>query len=109
MGRGAYEHNYVALDLAELRAPHNGSTPVAIPFQFQQPAQAAGTTVELFCGDNLALANWLLEQGQRFRLIYLDPPFNSGKVYRARVGGGRGQQSSGVAAYDDGRDLDAYL
>ncbi len=56
MGRGAYEHNYVALDLAALRAPHNGSAPVAIPFQFEQPAQATGTTAELFRGDNLALA-----------------------------------------------------
>ena len=31
MGRGAYEHNYVALDLPELRAPYEGTAPAAIP------------------------------------------------------------------------------
>ena len=109
MGRGAYEHNYVALDLQELRAPYIGMAPLAIPFRYDQPAPQAPTSVELYCGDNLALANWLLDQGRRFRLIYLDPPFNSGKAYRARVGGRRGSSAAGVPAYADGRDLDAYL
>ena len=109
MGRGAYEHNYTALELPELREPYSGAAPVAVPFQFPQPAETAETAATLYCGDNLQLADWLLCQEQRFRLIYVDPPFNSGKAYRARVGGGRGRQSRGVAAYDDGRDLDDYL
>ena len=94
MGRGAYEHNYSALDLAELRGEYEGRAPRAIPFRFTEPAEAASTSVELYCGDNLRLAEWLLGQDRRFRLIYLDPPFNSGKSYRARVGGSRGQQSA---------------
>ena len=109
MGRGAYEHNYTALDLQELRAPHPGAAPIAIPFSFAHPATPASTGVSLFCGDNLRLAEWLLQQERRFRLIYLDPPFNTGKTYRARVGGSREQRSSDVSAYRDERDLDDYL
>lgn len=109
MGRGAYEHNYVALDLAGLREPYEGTAPLAVPFRFESEAPPSSTQVDLYCGDNLALADWLLDQHRRFRLIYLDPPFNSGKVYRARVRGSRERASEGVPAYADGRDLDAYL
>lgn len=108
MGRGTYEHNYVALELPELRAPHADATPSAIAHNLTQPADAA-PTVDLFCGDNLHLTHWLQEQAQRFRLIYIDPPFNSGKSYRARVGGSRVRQSAGVPAYEDERGLDDYL
>ena len=109
MGRGAYEHNYVALDLQQLRAPCDAVEPVAVPFSFQHPAPEAETSVALYCGDNLQLARWLLDHGERFRLIYIDPPFNTGKAYHARIGGSRGQHSAGVQTYADGRDLDAYL
>ena len=44
-----------------------------------------------------------------FQLIYLDPPFGSGKVYAARVDGGRGRQSQAVDAYRDDRAFDDYL
>ena len=109
MGRGAYEHNYVALDLAELRAPHDNAAPAPIPFHFERPAEQDETHVTLYCGDNLRLAGWLRDQDRRFRLIYLDPPFNSGKAYRARVGGRQGRQADNIPAYGDGNDLDAYL
>ena len=109
MGRGAYEHNYIGLDLHELRAPYGDARPVVVPFHYQQPAPAAETTVALYCGDNLQLAGRLLEQPRRFRLIYIDPPFNTGKAYRARVGGSRERHSAGVRSYTDERDLDAYL
>ena len=109
MGRGAYEHNYVALDLEQLRAPYHDAEPAVVPFSYQHLAQPGDTTATLYCGDNLQLGGWLIDQGQRFRLIYIDPPFNTGKVHRARIGGRRGQQSADVHAFADGRDLDAYL
>ena len=43
------------------------------------------------------------------QLLYLDPPFGSGKAYQARVEGERGRQSAAVRAYRDDRDFDAYL
>ncbi len=109
MGRGAYEHNYVALDLLELRAPYHGTAPAPIPFHFEQAAAPSSSAVALYCGDNLRLAAWLHERSRRYRLIYIDPPFNSGRAYRARVGGSRGGRSEGVHAYGDERDLEAYL
>jgi site-specific DNA-methyltransferase (adenine-specific) len=108
MGRGTYEHNYVALELAELRAPYDDPAPSAISLDLMQPAGST-PAVDLFCGDNLGLAHWLQQQSRRFRLIYIDPPFNSGKRYRARVGGGRDRHSAGVHAYEDERELDDYL
>src|SRR5687767_15996060 len=74
MGRGAYEHNYVALDLDELRAPYKGTAPATIPFRFAEPAESASIAADLYCGDNLRLADWLLHHERRFRLIYIDPP-----------------------------------
>jgi len=109
MGRGAYEHNYVALDLQGLRAPHQEGKPAPVPFEFQQPAQEGDSDVALYCGDNLQLADHLLEQSRRYRLIYIDPPFNSGKAYQARIGGSREQRSAGVKAYSDERALEDYL
>jgi DNA modification methylase len=63
----------------------------------------------LYCGDNLAIANWLLQDDQRFRLIYIDPPFASGKTYDARINGAKGTQSQVVRAYADDGDFDQYL
>ncbi|HZG68433.1 MAG TPA: site-specific DNA-methyltransferase [Herpetosiphonaceae bacterium] len=107
MGRGAFEHNYGALELPELRAPYAHPLPSAVACEL--PPAGNKPAVDLYCGDNLHLARWLQDQGRRFRLIYVDPPFNSGRAYRARVGGAHGRHSTGVHAYEDERDLDEYL
>jgi DNA modification methylase len=107
MGRGAFEHNYQALDLPELRTSLLDPEPARIALSW--PVSAHDANVELFCGDNFALGQWLLARGASFRLIYLDPPFASGKRYAARVNGAKGVQSQAVHAYNDDDDLDAYL
>jgi site-specific DNA-methyltransferase (adenine-specific) len=109
MGRGAYEQNYTRLNLPELEAsgPDAAPVPIALPADLvgQGPAVA-----DLFCAENLA---WLETQAGawagRCQLLYLDPPFGSGKAYAARVEGGRGRQSQAVRAYEDNRSFDAYL
>jgi site-specific DNA-methyltransferase (adenine-specific) len=109
MGRGAYEHNYTRLNLPELEAQTIDAAPVAIAL----PPELAGqgpATVDLYCAENLALlkaqaANW----AARCQLLYVDPPFGSGKVYSARVEGARGRQSQAVKAYRDDQDFDGYL
>lgn len=109
MGRGTYEHNYAALDLEQLRTPYTAAEPMPVAFAFETPAIPADVAVELYCGDNLRLADWLLAHDRRFRLIYVDPPFNTGKSYRARVGGHQDQRSSTVQSYVDELDFDTYL
>jgi DNA modification methylase len=106
MGRGAFEHNYQALHLPHLRTAEIDAQPVLLPV-----SEAAGSDIRssLFCGDNLAIANWLLQDDQRFRLIYIDPPFASGKTYDARINGAMGTQSQVVRAYADDGDFDQYL
>jgi site-specific DNA-methyltransferase (adenine-specific) len=106
MGRGAFEHNYQALDLPELRTSHPDPEPTRIALDW---ASSPAANVDLFCGDNLLLGQWLLTRGASFRLIYLDPPFASGKRYAARVNGAKGVQSQAVHAYNDDDDLDTYL
>ena len=107
MGRGSFEHNYRSLELAELRGAEldHEPVPVALPW----PDTAGGPGVEVYCADSLALAALLALRQQTFRLVYLDPPFGSGKRYAARVDGGRGIQSRSVPAYGDVGDFDAYL
>jgi DNA modification methylase len=107
MGRGRFEHNYQALDLPELRATTPDAAPV--PLDLPQAASVALAEVNLFCADALALGRWLADQHQRFRLIYLDPPFSSGKTYRARVNGGKQIAAQVVQAYADNDHLDDYL
>ncbi|HEX6293195.1 MAG TPA: site-specific DNA-methyltransferase [Herpetosiphonaceae bacterium] len=107
MGRGAFEHNYQSFDLPELRTQHRDVEPTPLPLVWQ--ASPGAVHADLFCGDNLALGNWLLARGAAFRLIYLDPPFASGKRYAARVNGAKGVQSQAIHAYDDDDDLEAYL
>ncbi len=109
MGRGAYEHNYTQLNLPELAAVEYDPAPVAIPLapELTGPGPA---TVDLYCAENMALwqhmtARW----AGRFQVIYVDPPFGSGKTYAARVDGGRGRRAQAVAAYRDDQDFDAYL
>lgn len=36
---------------------------------------------EYLIGDNLELLNFLLERGDKFQLIYLDPPYNTGRDF----------------------------
>jgi DNA modification methylase len=52
----------------------------------------------------------LLNRGERFGLIYADPPFNSGKEYSARRPPAEGEQySTQVPAYSDAQGHDTYL
>lgn len=109
MGRGAYEHNYTQLNLPALDEAAEDSAPVEVPLPDE--VQGAGPVqVDLYCAENLALLE-LLAAGWsgRFQLLYLDPPFGSGKAYRARVDGARGRSSRAVDAYRDDADFDAYL
>lgn len=107
MGRGAFEHNYQALSVPALYAAADDACPV--PVGLEWPLATTATSVRLFCADNLRLGRWLLERGEQFRLIYLDPPFASGKHYAARVNGDRGVRSQAVHAYSDDHDFDDYL
>ncbi len=107
MGRGTFEHNYQALNLPELRAAEPDARPVLL--QLGEGDQAARVQVDVFCGDNLAVGGWLLDQAARFRLIYIDPPFASGKTYAARVNGAKGAQSEVIHAYTDDAQFDEYL
>jgi len=109
MGRGTYEHNYTQLDLPELAIQEADAAPVAIPLAAELTGDGPAA-VDVYCADNHALlehaaADW----AGRFQLIYLDPPFGSGKVYAARVAGSRGTQSQAIDAYRDDLTFDAYL
>jgi DNA modification methylase len=60
--------------------------------------------------DNLRLMKLLIDRGERFQLIYADPPFNSGKDYSARTPPeGSDTFSTQVPAYSDAQGHDAYL
>ena len=57
---------------------------------------------DLYCAENLALLDALAGQwAGTFQLLYLDPPFGSGKAYAPRVDCARGRQSQAVDAYRD--------
>jgi len=109
MGRGTYEHNYTRLNLPELAVDAMDLAPVAVTL----PANLAGVgpaTADLYCAENLALLEQVADAwAGRFQLLYLDPPFGSGKIYGARVNGARGQQSQTVRTYRDDRNFDVYL
>ncbi len=109
MGRGAYEHNYTQLNLPELTAEAVDAAPVAVPL----PADLTGAgpaAVDLYCAENLALLQQMTHTwAGRFQLIYLDPPFGSGKVYQARVDGERGRPARPLDAYRDDQSFDDYL
>jgi len=107
MGRGAFEHQYQSIDVPGIRTDQPDSSPVSLAVPWDLTAQ--GVRADLICGDNVAPAIWMLEQQRSFRLIYLDPPFASGKGYAARVNGAKGVQSQVVPAYTDRDDLDTYL
>jgi DNA modification methylase len=66
--------------------------------------------VDLYCAENLALLAARSESWVgKFQLVYLDPPFGSGKAYGARIEGDRGRDSQVVSAYRDDQDFETYL
>lgn len=120
MGRGAYEHNYTHLNLPELtlEVTDQEPVPIGLPRVIAERTAATGADgaldaaprCDIYCAENLALLEHLGSSwAGRFQLLYLDPPFGSGKVYAARIAGGRGQQAQAVGAYRDDLDFDAYL
>ncbi len=113
MGRGAYEHNYTQLNLPELATAAVDAAPVrlALPPVLGLTAQGPGpVTADVYCADNLPLLQAMTAQWTgRFQLIYLDPPFGTGKAYGARVAGTREQPSHTIDAYRDDQEFDAYL
>ena len=109
MGRGRYEHNYTQLNIPDLLAEEIDNTPVEIPLGPELTGDQP-PAVELHCAENRALLEPMADAwAGRFQLIYLDPPFGSGKAYAARVAGSRGRKSRRVRAYRDDQDFDAYL
>ena len=66
----------------------------------------------LFFGDALGVCR-ALPEGERFDLVYLDPPFASGGVMKSRDGRGQARgrvgASGGRAAYGDPADADALV
>ncbi len=109
MGRGAYEHNYTQLNLPELAGAELDAAPVAIPLASELTG-AGPAAVDLYCAENLALCQWMTaEWAGRFQLIYVDPPFGSGKVYAARVAGAHDRVARAMTAYRDDQDFDGYL
>lgn len=116
IGRGRYEHRYGVSSIdALLHEPpvsEVGPSLVATLPRTTERKDAAGSlpTSELYLADNLALMSMLAERGSRFRLIYTDPPFNSGKAYSARRAPTNGAKfSTEVPAYSDAQGHDAYL
>lgn len=109
MGRGTYEHNYTRLNLPELAVEADDAAPISLSL----PAELSGAgpaTVDLYCAENLTLVQHMTSQwAGKFQVIYLDPPFGTGKVYAARVNGDRDRPAQSVAAYHDDQDFDAYL
>jgi DNA modification methylase len=107
MGRGAYEHNYTRLNLPELAVEETDAAPVAIPVAASGDGPAA---IDVYCAENCDLLGQVAGGwAGRYQLIYIDPPFGSGKVYAARVAGERGRQAQAVHAYRDDQAFDAYL
>src|SRR5215203_5689535 len=116
IGRGRYEHRYgvSSIDALLHDPPLSDDSPTLLAVL---PAGATSTNgkeawepSDLYLGDNLRLMSLLLERGERFGLIYADPPFNSGKTYTARRAPKIGEQfSTQVPAYSDAQGHDAYL
>ena len=97
-----------------------GTTPAQIPARLVRqtivlPTGGGPPQGRLIHGDNLAVMTALLPEFEgRVDLVYIDPPFHSGKAYPARVGTGEDSRRPEAwrtsAAYDDRwPDLAAYL
>lgn len=66
-------------------APANISPAKLHEVQSFCPPGAANTTNALYQGDNLAILAALREQGEKFDLIYADPPYGSGVNWARKV------------------------
>jgi site-specific DNA-methyltransferase (adenine-specific) len=109
VGRGAYEHNYTQWGLPDLASTVTDLEPVQMTLPRDWTATGPAQ-VDLYCAENLALLTARAEEWSgKFQLIYLDPPFGSGKAYRARIEGAHGRPSQVVNAYRDDQDFDTYL
>lgn len=93
------------------------SPPVVAPATLEEvqrfsPAGAAPSTNALYQGDNLPILAALRERGERFDLIYVDPPYGSGvnwaRKVRLRGRGGRAVLAR-IPEYGDTFDDAAYL
>ena len=119
MGRGMYEHRYGVSSLdALLHDPPSSEGTLPVRLATLPPSEGDGNghnpvefaPSELYLADNLALMSHLLQRGDRFDLVYADPPFNSGKDYSARrPPAGEEKFSTQVPAYSDTQGHDAYL
>jgi DNA modification methylase len=114
LGRGRYEHRYGVSSIDGLlhRPPPAGDGPALLATLAPNltDGERAAPASDLYLADNLALISLLLQRGERFGLIYADPPFNSGKEYSARRPPGEGElYSTQVPAYSDAQGHDAYL
>ena len=99
LGRGAYEHDYADSTFPSWHSTRRNAAPATVTLspELTGPGPAG---VDLYCAENLALLEAIAGTcAGSYQLIYLDPPFGSGKVYAARVDGGRGRQSQAVDAY----------
>lgn len=87
MSRGRGRPSFARLDWE--RGPASPAEPAALRALSETHPQPGGSPPgnRLAKGDNLAvMAAWMPELEGRIDLIYADPPFLSGKQYRARVG-----------------------
>ncbi|MFL5732261.1 MAG: DNA-methyltransferase [Chloroflexia bacterium] len=117
LGRGRFEHRYgvSSIDALLHDPPPAAGEPALLATLPPKPAlgdgaQALAPASNLYLADNLTLMSRILERGETFGLIYADPPFNSGKDYKARRAPAEGERfSTQVPAYSDAQGHDAYL
>ncbi len=80
---------------------NNCTIPAPILFGNGEPG------AEIALCDNVCFLQYLLEQGREVDLIYIDPPFLSGKGYTQRIRSGDGLIVK--SAYEDRGSLDDYM
>jgi DNA modification methylase len=89
------------------------AAPVVQMESFQPGSFHTKESNRLYYGDNLPVLGHLLASGwrERFRLIYIDPPFDSGIEYarRVRLRGATGQVVGRAVEYSDLWQGDTYL
>lgn len=115
MGRGRFAARYGAIGLDELqRIARAVARPIGAPPEPPRHVVTlperppGGPPSQLWLAENGALMGALCGQpAPRFRLIYLDPPFNAGRQRTARLGGPDGARA--VPAYEDGTAFERYL
>lgn len=107
MGRGRFEHRYRGRSLAD---PADGGEAGAPTLVHAVEKDGAPLSVDLWCADNLDLLRLLGDRwAGKLDLVYLDPPFGTGRRFRARVAGGKGKTAREVDAYSDDRAFEEYL